>query len=140
MESSQRQVCLKFSFGNLLEFLWRYIGLVFCLALFIQSQVICSFRTTLCLQYEPHHIASGVFFHTSDLHGTDLQSHGEGMCKALNTTSGQIKGVYCFFPLKLMTLVSIDFVASVFFNIIFRFQILLDKLGSFMWKSLFLNA
>ncbi|CAA7054866.1 unnamed protein product [Microthlaspi erraticum] len=52
-----------------------------------------SFRTTLCLQYEPHHIASGVFFHTTDLLGTDLQSHGEGMCQEFNTTSCQIKDI-----------------------------------------------
>lgn len=59
---------------------------------FIQSQVICSYLTTLSLQYKPRHIAGAAFFLAAKYLKMDMESNRESWCQEFDITPIQLEG------------------------------------------------
>ncbi|KAG7616613.1 Cyclin-like superfamily [Arabidopsis thaliana x Arabidopsis arenosa] len=86
-------LCISHPYKPLVEAIKKYMveDAKTQLAQFAWNFVNDCLRTTLCLQYQPHHIAAGAILLAAELPTVDLQSYREVLCQEFDITACQLE-------------------------------------------------
>ncbi|ANM67617.1 Cyclin family protein [Arabidopsis thaliana] len=88
-------LCISHPYKPLVEAIKKYMveDAKTQLAQFAWNFVNDCLRTTLCLQYQPHHIAAGAILLAAELPTVDLQSYREVLCQEFDITPCQLEDI-----------------------------------------------